>query len=88
MTPQEASAHDQKYKPRRRLKSRNRDMLISIPMYHEIPVKAAIVIDIGRSCLMSSILQDSTCYISVGSEETEDKIGMLKVAGGQIYLRL
>ena len=52
-TPHEQSAADQKYKPRQRLKSMKRDVLISTPINHEMPVKAAMVMDIRRSFLRS-----------------------------------
>lgn len=62
-TPQEQSAHDQKYNPVRLLKRQKSERLISTPMYHEMPTKAAIVIDMGRSSLIltdSPILLDWT----------------------------
>lgn len=52
-TPQEQSAADQKYRPRRRLKRRKSDVLISAPMNHEMPVKAAMIMDMRRSFLRS-----------------------------------
>lgn len=54
----ETSAQDQKYSPRRRLKVKNRDAFTSSPSHQEIPMKAAIVVDMGRSCLMSFMLGD------------------------------
>jgi hypothetical protein len=55
MTPHEQSAQDEKYSPRRRLKRRNREVLISTPMHHEMPVNAAIIMDIGWSFIISSM---------------------------------
>lgn len=51
MTPHEQRAADQKYKPRRRLKSTKSDVLISAPINHEMPVKAAMIMDMRRSSL-------------------------------------
>lgn len=53
-TPHEQSAHDQKYNPFRRLNRQNRERLISIPIYHDIPAKAAMVMDMGRSFLIEA----------------------------------
>lgn len=76
ITAQEMSAHDQKYKPRRRLKSRNKETLISTPMYQEMPVKAAIVMASGRSCLRSLILR----WICVASHIFSDSL-LIKPTG-------
>lgn len=55
MTPQAHSAHDQKYSPDRVLNRMKRDMLISAPMYQDMPMKAAMVMDMGRLSLMLEI---------------------------------
>ena len=55
MIPQDTSAHDQKYRPLRRLNIMKSEMLISSPMYQATPAKAAMVMDMGRSSRMSSM---------------------------------
>lgn len=61
MTPHEVRAQDQKYRPRRRLNSRNKEMLISTPMYHAMPVKAAMIMASGKSSLMAVMMYDAAC---------------------------
>lgn len=68
-TPHEHSAADQKYKPRRRLKRRKREVLISAPMNHEIPVKAAMIMDMRKSFLSSYKPVSSAMLGSLGWAE-------------------
>lgn len=55
MTPQEPTADEQKYSPRHCLKNTNSEKLSSMPIYHAMTEKAAIVVAVDRFCFRAPV---------------------------------